>query len=122
MTSIADTRAVFPHKELPQLGTINAQPKNATVRCWQNSLNACVATSPSTLAGGIYGHSFLKTNPSLFHILSGIRVTKTPDLPPPDPPPPMITATRDIYAEDVTEVMLLSEEKKWKRRTTEYIT
>ena len=60
--------------------------------------------------------------PSLFHTLSGIRIPKTPDLPPPDPPPPMITATCEVAAEDVTEVMLLSEEKKWKRRTTEYVT
>ena len=34
----------------------------------------------------------------------------------------MITATREVAADDVTEVMLLSEEKKWKRRTTEYVT
>ena len=34
----------------------------------------------------------------------------------------MITATCEVAAEDVTEVMLLSEEKKWKRRTTEYVT
>ena len=50
--------------------------------------------------------------PSLFHTLSGLRVPKTPDLLPPDPPPPMITATREVAAEYVTEVMLLSEEKK----------
>ena len=122
MTYIADIRAGFPHKELPQLGTINAQPINATVRCWQTALNACAATSPSTLAGGIYGHSFLTMKPSLFHTLSGIHVPKTPDLLPPDPPPPMITATREVAAEDVIEVMLLSEEKKWKRRTTKYVT
>ena len=34
----------------------------------------------------------------------------------------MISATRKISAKYVTEVMLLSEEKKWKRRTTEYVT
>ena len=34
----------------------------------------------------------------------------------------MITATCKVATEDVTEVMLLSEEKKWKRRTTEYVT
>ena len=34
----------------------------------------------------------------------------------------MITATRKVAADDVIEVMLLSEEKKWKRRTTEYVT
>ena len=34
----------------------------------------------------------------------------------------MITATGEVPAEDVTEVMLLSEEKNWERRTTEYIT
>ena len=34
----------------------------------------------------------------------------------------MITATRKVAEEDVTEVMLLSEEKKWKRRTTKYVT
>ena len=34
----------------------------------------------------------------------------------------MITATREVAAEDVTEEMLLSEENKWKHRTTEYIT
>ena len=32
----------------------------------------------------------------------------------------MIAATREVAAEDVIEVMLLSEEKRWKRRTTEY--
>ena len=122
MTSIADIRAVFPHKELPQLETVNTQPTNASVCCWQTALNACAATLPSTLAGGIYGHSFLTMKPSLFHTLSGIRVPKAPNLPPPDPPPPMISATCDFSAEDVTEVMLLSEEKKWNRRTTEYVT
>ena len=118
MTSIANICAGFPHKELPQLGTINAQPTNTTVRRWQTALNACAATLPSTLAGGIYGHSFLTMKPSLFHTLTGLRVPKTP----PDPPPLMITATREVAAEDVTEVMLLSKEKKWKRRTTKYIT
>ena len=122
MTSIANIRAGFPHKELPQLGTINSHPTNATLRRWQTALNACAATSPSTLAGGIYGHSFLTMKPSLFHTLSGIRVPKTPDLPPPDPPSPMITAPREVSAEDVTEVMLISEEKNWKRQTTEYVT
>ena len=34
----------------------------------------------------------------------------------------MITATHEVAPEDVTEVMLLSEEKKWKRKTTEYVT
>ena len=34
----------------------------------------------------------------------------------------MISAAREVAAEDVTEVMLLSEEKKWKRRTNEYVT
>ena len=34
----------------------------------------------------------------------------------------MILDTREVAAEDVTEVMLLSKEKKWKRRTTEYVT
>ena len=60
--------------------------------------------------------------PSLFHTLSGLRVPKTLDLPPPDTPPLMITATREVAPEDVIEVMLLSVEKKWKRRTTEYVT
>ena len=60
--------------------------------------------------------------PSIFHTLYEIRVPKTPDLPPPDPPPPMITDTREVAVEDVTEVILLSEEKKWKRRTTDYVT
>ena len=96
MTSIADIRAGFPHKELPQLGTINAHPKNASVRRWQTALNACAATLPSTLAGGIYGHSFLTMKPSLFHTLSELRVPKAPNLPPPDPPPPMISATCDF--------------------------
>ena len=122
MISIANIHVGLPHKELPQLGTINAHPINATVCCWQTALNACATTSPSTLAGGIYGNSFLTMKLSLFHTLSGLRVPKTPDLPPPDPPPQMITATREVSAEDVTEVMLLSEEKKWKRRTTEYVT
>ena len=112
MTPIAEIRAGFPHKELPQIGTINAQPTNATVRCWQTALNACAATSPSTLSGYIYGHSFLTTKPSLFHTLYGLRVPKTPNLLPPDPPPSMITATREVAADDVTEVMLLIKEKK----------
>ena len=121
MTSIADIHAVFPQKELPQLGTINALPTNATVRHWQTTLNTCAATSPSTLAGSIYGRSFPTMKPSLFHTLSGLRVPKTPDLLPPDPPPLMITATCKVAADDLTEVMLPSEEKKWKLRTTEYV-
>ena len=60
--------------------------------------------------------------PSLFHTLSGLRIPNVPNRPPPDTPPPMISATREVAAEDVTEVMLLSEEKKWKHRTCEYIT
>ena len=122
MTSIADIRAGFPQKELLQLGTINAHPTNATVRRWQTTLNACAATSTSTLAGGIYGHSFLTMKLSLFHTLSGLRAPKTPNLPPPDPPPPMITSTCKVAPEDVTEVILLSEEKECKHQTTEYIT
>ena len=122
MTSIADICAVVPHRELPQLGTINAQPTNATVHCWQTALNACAATLHSTLAGGIYGHSFLMMKPSLFHTLSGIRNPKATNLPPPDPPPPMISATCEFPKEDVTEVVLLSKEKKWKRQTTKYET
>ena len=122
MKSIADIRVGDPHKELPQLRTINANPTNDTVRCWQTALNVCATTLPSTLAGGIYGHSFLTMKPSLFHNLSQLRVPKAPNLPPPDPPSPMISATRKISAKYVTEVMLISEEKKWKRRTTEYLT
>ena len=34
----------------------------------------------------------------------------------------MISATCEVAAEDVIEVMLLSEEKIWKRLTTEYVT
>ena len=34
----------------------------------------------------------------------------------------MISAAREVAAEDVTEVTLLSKEKKWKRRTNEYVT
>ena len=115
MTSIVDIRAGYPHKELPQLGTINTQPTNATVHLWQTALNVCAATLPSTLAGGIYGKYFLTMKPSLFHTLSGLRIPKATNLPPPDPPPPLISATREVTTEDVTEVMLLSEEKKWKR-------
>ena len=122
MTSIADIRAGSPHKELPLLVTINAQPTNASVLCWQNALNACATTLPSTLAGGIYGHSLLTTKPSLFHTLSGICIPNAPNRPPPDPPPPMISAAREVAAEDITEVMLLTEEKKWKHRTNEYVT
>ena len=122
MTSIADVRAGFPHKELPQLGTINTHTTNATVHRWQTAINACAAKLSSTLADRIYGHSFLTMKLSMFHTLSGIRVPKTPDLPPPDPPPPMITATHEVATDDVTEVMLLSEEKKWKHRTTKYVT
>ena len=122
MTSIADIRAGFPHKELPLLVTVNAHPTNASVRRWQTALNAWAATSPSTLAGGIYGHSFLTMNPSLFHTLSGILIPNAPNQPPPDHPPPMISAAHKVSTEDVTEVMLLSEEKKWKRRTNEYVT
>ena len=33
----------------------------------------------------------------------------------------MIAASREVAAEDVTELMLLSEEKKCKRRTNEYV-
>ena len=120
MTSITNIRAGFPHKELPQLVTVNVHPTNASVCPWQTALNACAATLPSTLAGGIYGHSFLTMKPSLFHTLSVLRVPKAPNLPPPDPPPPMISAARKVSAEDVTEVMLLSEEKKG--RTNEYVT
>ena len=108
--------------KLPQLRTINTQPTNASVRRWQTTLNPCVATLPSTLAGGIYGHSFLTMKPSLFHTLYGLCVPKAPNLPPPDPPPPMISAAREVAADDVTEVMLLSEEKMWRRRTNEYVT
>ena len=115
MTYIADIRVGFPHKELPLLGTVNTQPANASVRCWKTVLNACAATLPSKLAGGIYGHSFLTMKPSLFNTLSGLCVPKAPNLPPPDPHPPMISASREVAAEDVTEVMLLREEKKWKR-------
>ena len=122
MTSIANIRAGFPYKELPQLGTINAQPTNVSVRSWKTALNACAATFPSTLAGGIYRRTFLTMKPSLFHTLSRLCVPKAPNLPSPDPLPPMISASREVAAEDVTEVMLLSEEKKWKRRTTEYVT
>ena len=111
MTSTADIRAGFPQKELSQLGTVNAQPTNESVRLWQNTLNECAANSPSTLAGGIYGHFFLTMKPSLFHTLSGIRVPKVPKLPPPDTPPPMISAVRKVAVEDVKEVMLLSKEK-----------
>ena len=71
MTSIANISAGFPHKDLPLLGTVNAQPTKASVRRWWTALNACAATSPSTLAGGIHGHSFLTMKPSLFHTLSG---------------------------------------------------
>ena len=111
MTSIADIRAGFPHKEIPQIRTVNAHPTNASVRLWQIARNACTTTLPSTLEGGIYGHSFLTTKTSLFHTLSGLRVPKAPNLPPPDPTPPMISAAREVAAEDVTEVMLLSKEK-----------
>ena len=60
--------------------------------------------------------------PSLFHTLSGLRSPKTTNLPPPDPPPTMATSTREVAPEDITEVMLLREEKKWNRQTTEYVT
>ena len=122
MTSIADTRAIFPRKELFLLGTVNAQPTNASVRRWQTALNACAKTLPSKLAGGIHGHSFLKMKSSLFHTLSGLRIPNAPNRPPPDPPPLMISANHEVPAEDVTEVMLLREDKKWKRRTNSYVT
>ena len=38
------------------------------------------------------------------------------------PPPTILSAACEVAAEDITEVMLLSEEKKWKRRTNEYVT
>ena len=60
--------------------------------------------------------------PSLFHTLSGLRVPKAPNLPAPDNPPPMISAACKVAIEDITEVMLLREEKNWKRRTNEYAT
>ena len=115
MTSIAGIRAGFPHKELPLLVTVNVQPKNASVRRWQTAPNACAATSPSTLAGGIHGHSFLTIKTYLFRTLSSLRIPNAPNRPPPDPPPPMISAAREVAAEEITEVMLLSEEKKCKR-------
>ena len=121
MTSIADIRTGFSHKELHLLGTVNAHPTNASVRCCQTALNTCAATLPSTLAGGIYGHSFLTMKPSLFHTLSGLRIPNALNRRPPDPPPPMISAARKVAAEDVTEIMLLSKEKKWKPRTNEYV-
>ena len=34
----------------------------------------------------------------------------------------MISAAREVSAEDVIEVMLLSKEKKWNSRTNEYVT
>ena len=34
----------------------------------------------------------------------------------------MMSATREVAAEDVTEVMLLSKEKRWNHQTTEYVT
>ena len=34
----------------------------------------------------------------------------------------MISAALEVATEDVTEVMLLREEKNWKRRTNEYVT
>ena len=122
MTSIADIRAGFPHKELLLLITVNAQPTNASVLLWKTALNACAATSPSTLAGGIHGHSFLTMKPSLFHTLSSLRIPNAPNRPNPYPPPPMISAACKVTAEYVTEVMLLIKEKKWKRRTNEYVT
>ena len=122
MTSISNIRAGFPHKELSLLVTVNVKPTNASVRCWQTALNVCAATSPSTLAGGIYRHYFMTMEPSLFHTLSGHCTPSTPNQPPPDPPPPMISAACEVAAEDVTEVMFLSEDKNWKRRTNESVT
>ena len=122
MTSISDIRVGSPHKELPLLVTVNAQPTNASVRLWQTALNAYAATLTLTLAGGIYGHYFLTMKLSLFHTLSGICIPNAPNRPPLDHPPPMISTARDVAAEDVKDVMLLSEEKKWKPRTNEYVT
>ena len=34
----------------------------------------------------------------------------------------MIPADREVSAEEITEVMLISEEKNWRRRTNEYVT
>ena len=34
----------------------------------------------------------------------------------------MISSAREVPAEDVSVVMLLSKDKKWKRRTNEYVT
>ena len=122
MTSIVNIRAGFPYNELPLFETVNADPTKSSVRLWHTVLNACAATSPSTLAGGIYGHSFLTIKPSLFHTLSGLCIPNAPNRPPPDPPFPMISAASEVTAEDITEVMLLREEKEWKRRTNEYVT
>ena len=122
MTSIAYIRAGFPHKKLPLLGTVNSQPTNASVHRWQTALNACAETLPSKLAGVIYGHYLLTMKPSLFHTLSSPRIPNTPNRPSPDPPPPMISAACEVAAEDVTEFMFLSEEKKRKRGTNEYVT
>ena len=60
--------------------------------------------------------------PSLFHTLSSLRIPNAPNRPPPDPPPSMISAARKVTAEEVTEVMLVRKEKKWKLRTNEYMT
>ena len=49
--------------------------------------------------------------PSLFHNLTGLHIPNAPNQLPPDPIPPMISAACEVAAEDVTEVMLLSEEK-----------
>ena len=122
MTSIANICAGFPYNELPLFETVNAHPTKASVHLWQTALNECATTLPSTLAGGIYGHSFLKMKPALFHALSGLCIPNAPNRPPPDPPPPMISVAREVAAEDITEVMLLREDKNWKRRTNEYVT
>ena len=111
MTSIVNIRAGFPYNELPLFETVNAEPTKSSVRLWQTVLNACAATSPSTLAGGIYGHSFLTIKPSLFHTLSGLCIPNASNRPPPDPPPPMISAASEVAAEDVSEGIFLSDEK-----------
>ena len=112
MTYISNIRAEPPHKELPLLRTVNAQPTNASVRFWQTALNACAANLPSTLAGGIYGHYFLMMKSSLFYTLSCLRIPNAPNLPPPDPPSTIISSDHEVAAEDGTVVMLFGEEKK----------
>ena len=122
MSTIAEITAGFPCLELPEIGTVNTPPTAATVRAWGTALNACARSSPSKLCGGVHGHIFLTMKLLPLTRLTGGGVPPTPTKPPDDPPAPVLPDGSLVAAPDITSVMLLDAEKKWKRRCTEYET